>query len=212
MTEEHASEEFKAYTPPFTCFICGEPAIETVKVPKNGWGPAYKKALEFEASACALHAPAPENEAATIHKILNVKPGKTGRLPLPEVLELESWIFRLSHAIFHGVFGKAWGPDLLVLIPKFSIAPEHRDLVYELEEELRPIIRDEFPIPETFKQLDYNFFEQESGLPEDEVLWLRLPGGLEAFVLLPLEAYEVDESEIKSGKDSDPEEEDEDLF
>jgi hypothetical protein len=140
--------------------------------------------MQFEAPACEIHLQPNANETALVSKILELGPLKSAKLPLDEVKALEAYISQLAYANFYGIFGKPWAQPLLVLIPKLSISPLHRPLAQELEEELRPEIKENFPVSSPFKMLDYQFFETESELEEDNVLWLRFPAGLEAFVLL----------------------------
>lgn len=171
-----------------TCFICAQPAKTDITVPAD-WGKALPKAHLVGVPACAEHAPTPDLEARVIERILKIKPEPSTKMPLPEVLEIEFWLARLGYALFYNVFGKVWGNNLLVIIPQLPVAPQHRDLAYDIEGELRPLIKNLFPLPHNQKTFDYQFFEAESDKDEDQALWLRLPGGLEAFALLPLEPY-----------------------
>ena len=166
------------------CYCCAEPATQMLTLPTVGWGADYARALQFEAPACDAHASPLADESQLVAEILRLGQVKSAKLPLDQVKALEAYIAQLAYANFYGIFGKPWGQPLLVLIPKLSISPLHRPLAQELEEELRAEIKESFPEAGPYKLLDYQFFETESEQDEDNVLWVRFPAGLEAFVLL----------------------------
>jgi hypothetical protein len=92
--------------------------------------------------------------------------------------EIWPWLDRLAKGIFYQVYEQVWTMPLVLVCNRLGVPAEAKELYQELSEDLKEPIFELFPELGPFKKLDYHFFEVESNNDQDNVLWLRLPGGL----------------------------------
>lgn len=164
------------------CFLTGKPATKTAQVPALGWGENFPLAMNFEVTASEKGATTPEFEQQIIGFLFQINKKKAPRFTLEEIKLMEQWVERLARAIYTNVFEAYWDRKLVVIVPRLGIAPAWRDLANELEEELGEAIDELFGSKGPYERFDYQFFEAETDIDADSVLWFRMPGGAEAYV------------------------------
>lgn len=168
--------------PETPCYLTNKPATQTAIIPATGWGPDYPNAKVFEVPSSEKGAVTPDFEQNIIGFLSQINKKKAPRFSLEEIKLMEQWLERLSRAIYTNVFEAYWDRKLVVIVPKIGVAPAWRDLAKELEEELTATIADLFGEKGPHTKLDYQFFESETDLDADNVLWFRLPGGAQGYV------------------------------
>jgi hypothetical protein len=165
-----------------TCYLTNKPATQNVVIPANGWGAAFPNAMVFEVPASEKGALTPDFEENIIEFLAQVNKKKAPRFSLEEIKLMEQWLERLARGIYTNVFEAYWDRKLVVIVPKIGVAPAWRDLAKEIEEELSDSINELFGDKGPHTKLDYQFFESETDLDADNVLWVRLPGGAQVYV------------------------------
>jgi hypothetical protein len=160
------------------CFLSAQPAVATLHIPALGWGGAYAKAAAVEVSASAAHSQPPPDEEALVAMLLRLGDATTARPDAAAQEALWHWLDRLARGIFYQVYQRPWPMPLVLVSGKLGVPPAARDLYEELLADLKAPLFDLYPEPGPYKRLDYHFFEVETEKDEDNVLWMRLPGGL----------------------------------